>query len=954
MSPCATNAYSLRRLSSSLQDPLSQVSTSEESFMSRHLLWFVMALIPPSLLAQSQAVSGSVEGSVIDVTGGAVAGVRVTAIHQGAGTRRSAETDEAGRFRFTGLPIGSYKLQFEKEGFGPVSVEPFLLSVGETVVEQIEMKPAQRVEKVEVRERAGAVDTTSATPSVPLGYERVEEAPAPGRNYLNFTLVAPGVTSSSNSNALLAGPTLGSALADSGLVFGGLRGRNNSITIDGVDNRDETSGGNRVSVGLEMVQEFRVSSVSVPAEYGGAAGGTVNVVTRSGTNVWHGDGTFFFQNESFNARRPDIESASRSLFRRYQPGTSINGPIRRERTFVAAAIETEWESETEWSDVPQDALDAINRALAMPAFAGSGVHSALRGIFDSKRRATDASIKLTHQVGIHSLSSRYASSRGRVLDGIQDVANFSDRSARGSGLTQDHSLVIGWTAVPGEHFANDLRFQIARRSVDLAPNASGAMLEIPGVVTLGEGYRLNGSRTEDHFEVIEGVSVVRGRHQLSMGADLRRTHLNARLANRFGGIYIFPTIADFVAGQPDVFLQAFGDPRTKINTLPSGWWFNDRWQPLGGLTLNAGLRFDRQWMPDNIPASNRNFAPRLGLAWRPKEASPFVIRAGFGLFYDRYPLAFLNDAVQKDGRPGFEQYLAGPPAVAAFALSRGGPLAAPIPGVFPSLSRPDSDFPATYSRKVGVGFEYGLNKDTTLTVEYNNVRGFHLPRLRNIRGGLPPLYQLEQTARSAYQGGSVYVNRRMSHELSFLVDYDFGETRDDASDFDEQPLNPFNLKQDWARSRQDQPHRIAASALFELAAEEWRGAPAWLRAGLERITVAPVLIVGTGRPINALDSTDTFRTGAYPISARPFGLPRNPFFSQGTFSLDLRVAKRFPFKHDRAWFNAGVEAFNLTNHSNFLRVSPYYAARGIRLSSYRNVVEALNARQIEFLFTVEY
>ncbi len=922
--------------------------------MSRYLLWFVMALLPPSLLAQSQAVLGSVEGSVVDVTGGAVAGVRVTAIHQDSGARRTAETDEAGRFRFTALPIGSYTLRFEKEDFGPVSVVPFLLSVGQTVVEHIEMQPARRVERVEVREQAGAVDTTSAAPSVPLGYERVEEAPAPGRNYLNFALVAPGVTSSTSSSAQLAGPTLGSALADSGFIFGGLRARNNSITIDGVDNRDETTGGTRVSVGLEMVQEFRVSGVSMPAQYGGAAGGTVNVVTRSGTNIWHGDGTFFFQNEIFNARRPDIESASRPIFRRYQPGTSINGPIRKDRTFVAAAVETEWESDAEWSDVPQDALDAINRALAAPAFAGVGVHSALRGIFDSNMRATDASIKLTHQAGIHSLSSRYAFSRGRVLDGVQDVANFSDRSARGSSLTQDHSFMIGWTAVPGEHFASDLRFQIARRAADLAPNASGAMLEIPGVVTLGEDYRLNGSRAEDHFEVIEDVSAVRGRHQLSMGADLHRTHLNARLANRFGGIYIFPTLADFVASQPDVFLQAFGDPGTKMTTSPLGLWFNDRWQPLGGLTLNAGLRYDRQWMPDGIPASSWNFGPRLGLAWRPKEASPFVIRAGFGLFYDRYPLAFLNDAVQKDDREGFEQYLAGAAAVEAFDLSHGGPFATPIPGVSPSLYRPDSDFPATYSRKVGVGFEYGLNKDTTLTVQYNNVRGFHLPRLRNIRGGLPPLYQLEQTARSAHQGGSVYVNRRMSHELSFLVDYDFGETWDDASDFDEQPLNPFNLKQDWARSRQDQAHRIAASALFELPAEEWRGAPDWLRAALERITVAPVLIAGSGRPINALDSTDTFRTGAYPISARPVGLPRNPFFSPRTFSLDLRLAKRFPIKHDRAWLNAGVEAFNLTNHSNFVRVSPYNAARGTRLGSYGNVVEALNARQIEFLFTVEY
>lgn len=582
--------------------------------MYRCIFCFVIALFPGIVFAQSVTVSGSIEGTVVDLTSGAIAGVRVTARQEESGVLRTTETDETGEFRFTGLPIGRYRLRLEKPGFGAVSVEPFLVSVGQTVTQRTEMKPAEILEQVEVKERPGALDTTASTPSVALGYERIEEAPAQGRHYLNFVLVAPGVTTSASSSSRSSGPTLANALADSGFTFGGLRGRNNGISIDGVDNRDETTGGNRVAVGLEMVQEFRVSGISVGAEYGGAAGGIVNVVTRSGTNLWHGDATFFFQNELFNARKPEVDSPGRPRFRRYQPGTSINGPLRKDRTFVATAIEREWESEEEWSETPADALQAINRALANPKFSGAGLSSALRGLFRTETKGTDFSIKFNHQAGIHTLSARYAFSRGRVLNDVQDVANFSDRSARGSSRTTDHSLAIGWTAVGGARFANDLRVQLARRSVSLAPNAPGAMLEIPGVVTLGQGYRLNGLRTEGHQELVEGANVVAGRHLISLGGDVHRIHLDSRLANRFGGIYVFPTLEDFLTARPEVFLQAFGDPKTDFATLPASLWVQDRWRPWAGLTLEAGLRYDRQGMPSGFGLQSQLGAPpRVGL-----------------------------------------------------------------------------------------------------------------------------------------------------------------------------------------------------------------------------------------------------------------------------------------------------------------------------------------------------
>jgi hypothetical protein len=917
-------------------------------------LWLFF-ILPPLLTAQSRA-TGAMQGTVLDATGSIIVGARVTVTNTDLGSVRHTDSDESGQFHFSGLPVGNYSLRLEKEGFGTVLVQNFTVSVGQTVVHRIEMKLAQVNERMEVKEQPEALDTAATTSSVALGNERIEEAPAQNRNYLNFVLVAPGVAASSGSNTQRAAAGTRSSTPDSGFTFGGMRGRNNSLSIDGVDNRDETSGANRVAIGLEMVQEFRVSGTSMSAEFGGAAGGSVNMVTRSGTNIWHGDATYFTQNEASNARDPEIESPGKPRFRRYQPGASLLGPLIRNRTFFAAAFEQEWESSEEWSEDPLHAAPAINARLADPHFARAAVHSVEQGTFPASAASTEFSFKLNHQLtDANSLSARYAFSRGRASNDVQALDNFADRSARGSSLTQDHSFVGGWMTVPGPHLVNDFRLQIAIRTVDLSPNSRGALLEIPGVMSLGQAYGLDAGRTENHAQIVESVSAVVGRHQFGFGGTLHRVGLNATLANRFAGLFIFSTLNDFLRGAPDVFIQAFGNPSTNIATIPYGLWVEDHWQPVSGLTVEAGIREEGQQLPKPFHSPTHNVAPRVGFAWHPRGNASFVLRAGFGLFYDRYPLAFLNDAVQTDGVHGFEQYGVAGTAERAFALAMAGTLAAPLAGLAPSIYRPDAHFPTTYSRKFTAGAERSLNADTTLSVEYSYVRGFHLPRLRNIALGLPPLYQLEDTARSSYQGASVTLQRRMSREWSYLIAYNAGSTWDDGSDYDEQPSNPAKPRQDWAHSRQHQLHRLVASGLFEAPAEEMHSLPTWLRNAFEDFHVDPIFSMGSGRPLNALATTDLFRTGAYPITARPFDLARNPFSQPGTASLDLRLMKVWwVVKPKRAALELAADIFNLANHTNPLRVSPFYAAGTEKLVTYGGIVESLNARQIQFSLSLEY
>jgi len=207
---------------------------------------------------------------------------------------------------------------------------------------------------------------------------------------------------------------------------------------------------------------------------------------------------------------------------------------------------------------------------------------------------------------------------------------------------------------------------------------------------------------------------------------------------------------------------------------------------------------------------------------------------------------------------------------------------------------------------------------------------------------------LEQTASSAYQGLALTLNRRLTKELTYLVSYNLSRTHDDASDYDEQPLNPSNLRQDWALSRQHQEHRITASGLFDLPVENLKSAPGWLREGFDGITLAPIFTLGSGRPLNPLLTTDAYLTGAYPISARPEGFGRNTFLTPRTVSVDLRLMKTILVHHERARVQFGAEAFNLLNHTNRLRVSPYYT------STFGALVEAQNPRQVQLMFQFEY
>jgi hypothetical protein len=219
---------------------------------------------------------------------------------------------------------------------------------------------------------------------------------------------------------------------------------------------------------------------------------------------------------------------------------------------------------------------------------------------------------------------------------------------------------------------------------------------------------------------------------------------------------------------------------------------------------------------------------------------------------------------------------------------RGGSLLAPVSGLRPSIYRADSGLATQYSQQTHFSVEHLLARDLTASASYLFVRGVKLPRTRNIN--LLPLgpifnadradpqfnniYQLEDSASSTYNGVSLSLNRRMSNELEFSASYTLSKTFDNASDFDEQPQNPFNLAPEWTLSRQQQQQRLVFNALWELPiGDEEPGKPAqdtWITRVFGHIEVAPIFTVESGRPVNPLTGVDSNRSGAHPPSARPW------------------------------------------------------------------------------------
>jgi len=915
--------------------------------------------------AQTSLVSGALEGAVSDSSGGRIPGVRVAIREVETHLAREVSTSEDGSFRISGLPPGVYEVSAAHTGFERYRHEGVILPLGSTVRLDIVLESGSVTTQVTVTAQPPAIDPAQTSVSSAVDKERIEELPVESRNYLNFALLAPGVASSAQQ----PGNTSLGSLPDSGFTFGGLRGRSNNVTIDGLDNNDEYVGSSRTELSLETVQEFQVVNAGLSAETGGASGGSINVITRAGANTMHGDAFVFLQNGALDARNPFEAESARPNLHRYRAGVALGGPIVKDRTFFYAGFEQEHNRSQEDSFVALALVSAVNRVLSGGALPGLAVRRASDEFFPVARAETEASGKLNHQLTAgNSIMLRYAFTNNREAGDAFNSAGWSDPSARGSAFTRDHAVAGALTTLLNPQSVGDLRFQIADRRVVLRTNdAAGPGVTIAGLVEFGRPYDGNGGRSESHDQVTYTYTRGSGHHFWKAGATVNHVQERAAMADGFGGTYLFAGMAEFAAGRANEFRQAFGPIATEYGVTSLGAFLTDRWSLAQKLTLDIGLRYDFEFLPTGFQQDTHNFSPRVGLAYH--AAPAWVLRAGYGIFFDRYVLASLNPAIQKNGAGGFEQVLAGDAAAAIFQTAGGGALSLPLPGIAPSVYRADRNLATPYSQQASLAAERLLARDLTASVSYLFVRGVKLSRTRNINL-LPPgpafgpdradprftdIYQLEDSAGSTYSGASFVLNRRMSNELAFSANYTLSKTLDDASDFNEQPQNPLDLRAERSVSLQHQQQRLTFNALWELPiGDEEAGKPPqdnWVTRAFGHIELAPILTVDSGRPVNPLTGADS--SAAFPVSARPPGFGRNSLRTPMLANIDFRVLKYFPFgKTSR--LDLVAEAFNLLNRANVAHINPVFGTGLTPLAGFLAPLSGTGARRIQFSLDFEF
>jgi len=434
-----------------------------------------------------------------------------------------------------------------------------VLSLGQTSHVDIVLSLASASEQVTVRAQTADLDTSQTSVVSSVDQERIEELPLRSRNYLDFVLLAPGVSTSPPSGTVNAS----TPLAGSGFTFGGLRPNSNNVSIDGLDNNDEFTGASRTELSPEIVQEFQVVKNGLSAESGGASGGLINVITRSGTNTIHGDAFVFAQDSAFNARNPFEMQSGKPSFRRFRTGFALGGPVVKDRTFYYAAVEQEHSRGQIGSDIDPAVASNVNSVLSTCAFTGLATRHITTDFSPIARAETEAAGKLDHQLPKNTaLMLRYAFTNNKEAGDAFNASGLVDASSRGSAFMSDNSLAGSFTTVLGSQAVSDLRFQAATRHVVLrTKDTVGPEMDIAGELTFGRPYAGNGNRRENHYQITYTYTGTKGKHLWKVGGTANRIRLRAETLDGFGGVYLFTSVADFLAANPDQFRQAFGNPQ---------------------------------------------------------------------------------------------------------------------------------------------------------------------------------------------------------------------------------------------------------------------------------------------------------------------------------------------------------------------------------------------------------
>jgi hypothetical protein len=875
----------------------------------------VLALlsIGSSVCAQT---AGTLHGTVTDPSGAAVSGAAVIAITPD-GQAKSATTNGTGAYEIKGLAPGKYTITVSAAGFSDFAKDDVNVVAGESQLLNIPLEIAVEKEKVNVTDEGTAVDTSPAANAgaIVLSGKDLDALPD-DPDELQTDLEA------------LAGPSAG---PNGGQIY-----------IDGF-----TAG---QLPPKSSIREIRINQNPFSAEYDKLGYGRIEIFTKPGTDKYHGQVSILGNSSALNSQNPFLIGPEPDYHSLQYMG-NVGGPLGKKASFFFDVQRRNIDEVAIINAVVPNVT--LNPTLGtFPVVPGcTDPDCAYSAAVPQPHTRTNLSPRLDYQISKNNtLTARYQFFRNTEEN--SGVGGFALQDQGTNSTDTEHTIQISDTQVLSTKVINETRFQFLRENSRDIPISTTAEISVPGAFTSGGSSGGTTTDQQEHYELQNYTSMSLGKHFLKFGGRLRVVHDVSTEAGGFNGSWVFQDVAYFQQQTPFQFsLNAVPGattpiiPTVTVNVVDAGLYMQDDWRVRPNFTLSYGLRFETQ----NAIHDHGDLAPRVALAWGigggGKAAPKTVLRAGVGLFYDRFSEGDVLQATRLDGMTQL-LYIAQAPAPPPPTSTDPHPPQPPIPGVTypnipsqsdlqsssPTLYQIDPQYRSPYILQSAVTLERQLTKVANLSVSYLNSRGYDQMLTRNINAPIPPatdpnnpdvrpcappstspncsfgslanIYQYATEGIFRQNQLIVSSNIRAGARLTLFGYYTLNSVHGNTSGGF--PSNQYNIDQDYGRAAYDVRHRVFFGGSIS---------------GPYGFRLSPFMIAASGSPYNVSvghdlngDSVNNDRPGfsgqcedpastcfynptPAPGDAR---VPINYLTGPAQFVLNLRLSKTFGFGKETA------------------------------------------------------
>ena len=656
--------------------------------LTSHFVLFLLLTLALTVVLAQDASTGAIRGTVRDPTQARVVGAGVAITNLQTGLEYKLVTDDAGVFCAQLLPPGDYEVVVTVSGMTPFRQTRVHVDLGALVEIDAHFMLSNNTIQVEVAADAPLVETRSSDVANVIDDRGKDGLPLNGRRFSDLALLTPGVNQDPR----------GLTSASSGdLSAGGIRGFQSSFLVDGADNNNgffsQARGRYRAPYQFsnEVVQEFRVSSNAYGAELGRAGGAVVNVVTKSGSNDFHGKAFYFLRDSSLNAQPASV--GFKPDDRQQQFGVTLGGPIKHNKAFFFAGFDQHvfhvptvvrfGDGSAQLVPAPAD-YELADRDLVFAAAASlSGLAGNYRSslLGDARFAKLDWSISPHHLLAGRISTSRYYGDNNVYFDPASPVTMYAI-SENGRESVHTESAMLSLTSMFTSHLTSHFRAQASHDIQETVPNSYYSLTKITNVINgFGRSLILPRRTRELKLHLAETVNFEQNRHSWKVGGDAMIEHLANFFPSQFGGEYIFDdikvnpfTFAPQIGGLqltplrafahdvPKYYMQNFGSALSYPDTNEYAAFLQDTIRASAHLAVTLGVRYDLQtfrtkdlvsntlW-PDSghVPYDTNNLGPRVGSAYTSGDRKPIVFRGGYGMFYTRIPSIYTSEVQRENG-----------------------------------------------------------------------------------------------------------------------------------------------------------------------------------------------------------------------------------------------------------------------------------------------------------------